>query len=249
MALKGQLDEVLPQLGQLRYLPDRLAQLQAALEQERARADGAETQASGFEQQLASSEADRRDLARALAEVEAELPTAKAALDEERMGRAAVDEELTTVKESLHEAEEKARALEVEKLEALGNLDAVNGQYQEMASTGGPPGCGVRPDGGGGADPHHRARRSVLRAGRAPGRGAGPERGFEAGHRGAGARPFQPRLAAGRAGVEQELAHRGPGAGAVPGGRADRGSPAGTGAGGERRPDGRSLQRGAGRGP
>ena len=132
-ALKGQLDEVLPQLGQLRYLPDRLAQLQAALEQERARADGAETQASGFEQQLASSEADRRDLARALAEVEAELPTAKAALDEERMGRAAVDEELTTLKESLHEAEEKARALEVE-ARALGNLDGQR-QYQEMAST------------------------------------------------------------------------------------------------------------------
>ena len=135
VALKAQLDEVLPQLGQLRYLPDRIAQLQAALEQERARADAGETQASTFEQQLASSDADRRDLARALAEVEAELPTAKAALDEERMGRAAVDEELTTVKESLQAAEEKARALEVEKLEALGNLDAVNGQYHEMAST------------------------------------------------------------------------------------------------------------------
>ena len=52
VALKGQLDEVLPQLGQLRYLPDRIAQLQAALEQERARADAAETQASTFEQQL-----------------------------------------------------------------------------------------------------------------------------------------------------------------------------------------------------
>jgi septal ring factor EnvC (AmiA/AmiB activator) len=77
-ALKAQLDEVLPQLGQLRYLPARLEQLQAALEQERLRADAAEGQSSQFEQHLASSEADRRDLARALAEVEAELPGLRA---------------------------------------------------------------------------------------------------------------------------------------------------------------------------
>src|SRR5262249_1029120 len=135
MALKGQLDEMLPQLGQLRYLPDRVAQLQAALGQERAGADGAEAQASTFGQQVRSSDADRRDLARALAEVEAELPTVRATLEEERLAKAAMDEELATVKESLNAAEEKARALEVEKLEALGNLEAVNGQYQEMART------------------------------------------------------------------------------------------------------------------
>ena len=134
LALKGQLDEVLPQLGQLRYLPARLEQLQAALEQERTRADGAEGQSSSLEQQLAASEADRRDLARALAEVEAELPGVRAALDEEKLARAAVAEELATVKDSLQSTEEKARQLEVEKLEAMGSLDAVNGQYQEMAT-------------------------------------------------------------------------------------------------------------------
>ena len=134
VALKSQLDEVLPQLGQLRYLPARLEQLQGALEQERTRADGAEGTASSLEQQLSASEADRRDLARALAEVEAELPGVRAALDEEKLGRATVSEELAAVKDALHTTEEKARQLEVEKLEAMGSLDAVNGQYQEVVS-------------------------------------------------------------------------------------------------------------------
>src|SRR5262249_61106648 len=83
VALKAQLDEVLPQLGQLRYLPARLEQLQSALEQERNRADGAETQAASFEQQLGASEADRRDLARAPAEGGAARPAGRAAPDEE----------------------------------------------------------------------------------------------------------------------------------------------------------------------
>ena len=134
VALKAQLDEVLPQLGQLRYLPARLEQLQAALEQERLRGDTAEGQASQLEQHLASSEADRRDLARALAEVEAELPGLRAGLEEEKLARAALAEELANVKEALESTEEKARQLEVEKLEAMGSLDAVNGQYQEMAT-------------------------------------------------------------------------------------------------------------------
>src|SRR5678815_4131538 len=60
VALKAQLDEVLPQLGQLRYLPARLEQLQAALEQERLRADASEGQSSQLEQQFASTSARAR---------------------------------------------------------------------------------------------------------------------------------------------------------------------------------------------
>jgi chromosome segregation ATPase len=135
VALRAQLDELLPQLAQFQKLPARLEQLQAALEQERSRADSAETQASSFEQHLSTSDADRRDLARALAEVEAEVPGIKAALEEERLARAAAAEELVNVREQLETTEERSRVLEVEKLEALGNLEAVTGQYHEVAAS------------------------------------------------------------------------------------------------------------------
>ena len=97
-ALYAQVEEVLPLYGRLRELPSQLEQLSAGLEAERNRAQVAEAS-------LKATDADRRDLARALAEVEAELPGLRSSLDEERQSRAMLAEELVGVKESQGEAE------------------------------------------------------------------------------------------------------------------------------------------------
>ena len=134
-ALKAQLDEVLPQLGQLRYLPARLEQLQAALEQERLRGDTSRGSGSQLEQHLASSEADRRrpraGAGRGRGRASWTEGGAGGGEARPRRARRGAGERQGV---ALETTEEKARQLEVEKLEAMGSLDAVNGQYQEMAA-------------------------------------------------------------------------------------------------------------------
>jgi chromosome segregation ATPase len=100
VALYAQAEEVLPLYGRLRELPAQLEQLNATLEAESRRAQVAEARAAQAEASLKATDADRRDLARALAEVEAELPGLRSNLEEERQSRAMLAEELVAVKES-----------------------------------------------------------------------------------------------------------------------------------------------------
>ncbi|MGZ3460833.1 MAG: gliding motility protein, partial [Archangium sp.] len=139
--LRKQVTEAQEQLGTLEGLPAKLEQASAALTREAARAAVAEAKGVELQGELHTLEEERKDLSRALAEVEAELSRLSGELTHERGSRGSIAEELVGAKEALSLAQDRVAELEAERAEMQGALEAVREQYQanlaELEHTGG----------------------------------------------------------------------------------------------------------------
>ncbi|WNG33920.1 hypothetical protein F0U61_09950 [Archangium violaceum] len=138
--LRRQLTEAQEQLGALKDLPAKLEQASLAVSREAARTAAAEAKVTELQGELHTAEEDRKDLSRALAEVESELSRVTGELKHERSSRGALAEELVGAKEALSLAQDRVAELAAERAEMQGALEAVREQYQanlaELEDTG-----------------------------------------------------------------------------------------------------------------
>src|SRR6185295_4631148 len=130
--LRGQLETALAQITPLRDLPERYNQAATQLEAERARADKAESELNALKEEFAAVEADRKDAARALFDVEAQLPLLNEKLQKEIAAKVEVQEELDGIKQALSLAQDRVSEVAAQKSEAEGNAQALNEQYQNV---------------------------------------------------------------------------------------------------------------------
>jgi len=139
--IKAQLEAAYAEVDRLKDFPARLEELSQQFEwakstaqQSAARAGEAEAKASGLEADFQAVVEERKLLSKALAEVEVQVPQLTEAVEKERQDRAELADELVELKEALKRAEEQVSELTARKLEAVGDLEAVNEQYQEVSS-------------------------------------------------------------------------------------------------------------------
>ena len=140
-ALRGQLQAALAELERLKDLPAKLDQISQQYERANARAEERESRlaladqkAAGLEVDLQAAVEERKQLSKALAEVEIQVPELNDRLGLERKACAAAVAELAEVKASLQAVEEKLAEVSAAKFEAEGSLDAVNEQYQTVSA-------------------------------------------------------------------------------------------------------------------
>ncbi|HEX4621717.1 MAG TPA: hypothetical protein VH208_09140, partial [Myxococcaceae bacterium] len=84
--------------------------------------------------ELSSNEEDRKDLSRALAETEAQVPMLKEQLEQSKAGHAALSAELAGAKEAVALAQERVSELGARNSELGGDLEAIQEQYQQVTA-------------------------------------------------------------------------------------------------------------------
>jgi hypothetical protein len=156
--IRAQLDAALKQLVPLQDLPQRLEETQAALEVERSRGAQIAWRTDELEREARTGQEDHRELAVALAEVEANLQGVEANLDRERREKAALvaaseqeraqfhatleheravsaelQEKLTSANGSIADLEREVAGLSTARAEIQGDLFAVQEQYETIA--------------------------------------------------------------------------------------------------------------------
>jgi chromosome segregation ATPase len=155
--LRAQLDAALKQLAPLQDLPRRLEETQAALEAERSRVAQIAWRTDELEREARTGQEDHRELAVALAEVEANLQGVEADLDRERSEKAALEaasdqeraqlqatleheravsaelqEKLTSANGAIADLEREVAGLSTARAEIQGDLFAVQEQYETI---------------------------------------------------------------------------------------------------------------------
>ncbi|MBL8953530.1 MAG: hypothetical protein JNK82_22330, partial [Myxococcaceae bacterium] len=133
LQLKTQLEAALIEAAKGSEYPQQIAALKEMLEKDTVRAESAERKMDELVSRLAESDADRKDLQVALAEIETALNEQKAQLENERLSRQQLADELVGAKEALGISQDRVSDLAATASDVKGQLEAATEEYQRYA--------------------------------------------------------------------------------------------------------------------
>lgn len=128
-SLAQQVELAKNELSRAAGFPEQINSLKEMLEKDTIRADEAEQRIQQLSAELAEADNERKDLTRALAELESQGVETKARLDDERKTREALADELIGAKEALSLAQDRVTELGAKASELQGELEAVTEQH------------------------------------------------------------------------------------------------------------------------
>jgi chromosome segregation ATPase len=133
LQIKSQLEAALVEAARGAEYPQQILALKEMLEKDTIRAESAERKMDELVSRLAESDADRKDLTQALAEIETQFSEQKAQLEAERQTREQLAEELVGAKEALGLSQDRVSELAASASDVKGQLEAATEEYQRYA--------------------------------------------------------------------------------------------------------------------